>query len=262
MIKFFRHIRLRLLTQASSDEVRKAMIKENRVSKYLLYAIGEIILVIIGILFALQINNWNTERIAIKESKDFSVRLLSEVRANIAATETEILREKTQRSSTLAVLGMFNIDRSLLRSRDLDSLIYNLMGKNEIDLSLATLNEGLNTGKIPLMRSDSLRGLIYGFPTTVQKVKDSEKVSNTDLNDFLSPFIYEHVNFRAMDIAFSPYKDELGMTGFPEHNSLESLDYLQFENLIDNIYYNSNKQLEIYQELKLHLESLEKLLEQ
>ncbi|MGB6035012.1 MAG: DUF6090 family protein, partial [Cryomorphaceae bacterium] len=49
MIKFFRHIRQR-------------MIKENRVSKYLLYAIGEIVLVVIGILIALQINNWNENR--------------------------------------------------------------------------------------------------------------------------------------------------------------------------------------------------------
>ena len=49
MIKFFRKIRQRLLT-------------ENKFSKYLLYAIGEIILVVIGILIALQINNWNEGR--------------------------------------------------------------------------------------------------------------------------------------------------------------------------------------------------------
>jgi hypothetical protein len=49
MIKFFRKIRQRLLT-------------ENKFSKYLLYAIGEIILVVIGILIALQINNWNEKR--------------------------------------------------------------------------------------------------------------------------------------------------------------------------------------------------------
>jgi len=48
MIKFFRKIRQKLLT-------------ENKFSKYLLYAIGEIILVVIGILIALQINNWNEE---------------------------------------------------------------------------------------------------------------------------------------------------------------------------------------------------------
>ncbi len=49
MIKFFRKIRQRLLT-------------ENKFSKYLIYAIGEIILVVIGILIAVQINNWNTNR--------------------------------------------------------------------------------------------------------------------------------------------------------------------------------------------------------
>ena len=49
MIKFFRHIRQKLLT-------------ENKFSKYLLYAVGEILLVVIGILIALQINNWNERR--------------------------------------------------------------------------------------------------------------------------------------------------------------------------------------------------------
>ncbi|MCZ4408210.1 DUF6090 family protein [Cryomorphaceae bacterium 1068] len=49
MIKFFRHIRQKLLI-------------ENKASKYLLYAFGEIILVVIGILIALQINNWNESR--------------------------------------------------------------------------------------------------------------------------------------------------------------------------------------------------------
>lgn len=39
------------------------MIKESEVSKYLLYDIGEIVLVVIGILIALQVNNWNTDRI-------------------------------------------------------------------------------------------------------------------------------------------------------------------------------------------------------
>ncbi len=50
MIQFFRKIRHQLLT-------------ENKFSKYLFYAIGEIVLVVIGILIALQINNWNNNRI-------------------------------------------------------------------------------------------------------------------------------------------------------------------------------------------------------
>ena len=49
MIKFFRHI-------------RRSLINENRMGKYFKYAVGEIILVVIGILIALQINNWNENK--------------------------------------------------------------------------------------------------------------------------------------------------------------------------------------------------------
>ena len=49
MIKFFRKIRQKLLS-------------ENKFGKYLKYAIGEILLVMIGILLALQVNNWNEKR--------------------------------------------------------------------------------------------------------------------------------------------------------------------------------------------------------
>ncbi|MFD2100050.1 DUF6090 family protein [Flagellimonas iocasae] len=49
MLKFFRQLRQRLL-------------RENKFTKYIMYAIGEIILVVIGILIALQVNNWNESR--------------------------------------------------------------------------------------------------------------------------------------------------------------------------------------------------------
>ena len=49
MLRFLRRVRQRLLA-------------ENGFRKYLLYAIGEILLVVIGILIALQINNWNEEK--------------------------------------------------------------------------------------------------------------------------------------------------------------------------------------------------------
>jgi len=66
MIKFFRNI-------------RKAMIKENKASKYLLYAIGEIVLVVIGILIALQINNWNET----KKKHQTEINILSEIILNL-----------------------------------------------------------------------------------------------------------------------------------------------------------------------------------
>lgn len=66
MIKFFRKIRQKLLV-------------ENRFNKYLLYAIGEIILVVIGILIALQINNNNET----KKERAFEIKMLHEVRKEL-----------------------------------------------------------------------------------------------------------------------------------------------------------------------------------
>ena len=73
MLKFFRKIRQKLLT-------------ENKFSKYLLYAIGEIILVVIGILIALQISNWNQNRIDLKIEQ----QLLSELLENLEVNEQRL----------------------------------------------------------------------------------------------------------------------------------------------------------------------------
>ncbi len=66
MIKFFRKIRQKMLT-------------ENKFSKYLIYAIGEILLVVIGILIALQINNWNE----VLKGKMKATTILKEIRSDM-----------------------------------------------------------------------------------------------------------------------------------------------------------------------------------
>ncbi len=70
MIKFFRKIRQRLLT-------------ENKFSKYLLYAIGEIILVVIGILIALSINNWNNNNVRANQEVSLLQDMIVDLKQNI-----------------------------------------------------------------------------------------------------------------------------------------------------------------------------------
>ena len=69
MIKFFRTI-------------RKSLLMENKTSKYFKYAIGEIILVVIGILIALQINNWNETNKLKKEEQEVLSSLKEELKTN------------------------------------------------------------------------------------------------------------------------------------------------------------------------------------
>ena len=62
MLTFLRKIRLRLIHQATSDKVRRSLVGSGSAGRYLIYAVGEIALVMIGILLALQVNNWSEIR--------------------------------------------------------------------------------------------------------------------------------------------------------------------------------------------------------
>ena len=79
MIKFFRRIRQKLLT-------------ENNFSKYLIYAFGEIILVVFGILIALSINNWNEKRKQNELETVYLKRLHNDLKKDIVTFSNEIQR--------------------------------------------------------------------------------------------------------------------------------------------------------------------------
>jgi len=65
------------------------MLTENKTSKYLLYAMGEILLVVIGILIALQVNNWNEN----KKSRKTEIGLLQELKGDLNATMADLVTD-------------------------------------------------------------------------------------------------------------------------------------------------------------------------
>ena len=86
MIKFFRKIRQNLLL-------------EGKTGKYVKYAIGEIFLVVIGILIALSINNWNQQRISHKQSISYLKSLVDDIKSDIIQYNVNIESYKTDISN-------------------------------------------------------------------------------------------------------------------------------------------------------------------
>lgn len=84
------------------------MLTENRVSKYLLYAIGEIVLLVIGILFALQINTWNQERINSREEERIFQDLAEELEYNDFLTQHGINTMDEVVSASERILTLIN----------------------------------------------------------------------------------------------------------------------------------------------------------
>lgn len=81
MIKFFRHI-------------RKSLLEQNKMGKYFKYAFGEIILVVIGILIALQINNWNEQHKKERLKNEYVVSLINDYTKDTIQINKRLLRNK------------------------------------------------------------------------------------------------------------------------------------------------------------------------
>ncbi len=92
MIKFFRKIRQKTLTK-------------NKFGKYLTYAFGEIVLVVIGILIALSINNWNEARISQTKFDQSLKKVHKELILNLNSTKSAIQGYKQNNQQIYNVLN-------------------------------------------------------------------------------------------------------------------------------------------------------------
>ncbi len=247
MFRFFRQLRQHLLT-------------ENKFNRYLLYALGEIALVVIGILLALQIDTWNESKKQGQASRDFLLRLQQEVQQNIQYTEAEIRVEIRQVESSKRILQFFNTPLGEVDPMVLDSLMYIIFSNNTLEVSSGTLTEGFNTGTIAIIEPDSLRVALYNLPTVVEEIRQQEAIDRDDVNGDFKTYLYENYNFRNMDNGFSPYQGEIGQTKFQSYDNLTVLSSPYFENMIDNRFWNCQRQLNQLQKFSRELLRIDEII--
>lgn len=147
MLKFFRRIRRKLLDEGS-------------LKRYLIYSIGEILLVVVGILIALQINNWNEQRKGKREEKVALNDLVAEFHRNREGfqihsewqSDTESLWRKYL--SQVSNIQLPDSIRAQERPR---------IGNSTFKISNNKLNSLLSTGYIDRIRSDTLKQLLLSW---------------------------------------------------------------------------------------------------
>ena len=154
MLRFFRTI-------------RKKLIDEDNVRRYLLYAIGEILLVVFGILIALQVNNWNQNRIDSDAATNAQVRMLDDLYNELAVMEATLLYVSTVKNYASKAIPVFE-SGELPDGQSSDSFLINLYQAsqiNEVSQPKSTYQELLASGKIELIEDDALRASIIGYYT-------------------------------------------------------------------------------------------------
>lgn len=180
MIKFFRTI-------------RQTLIMENKTSKYLKYAIGEIILVIIGILIALSINNWNENRILKIEEHNSLIDLRSEIVSNIEALTWTIGRHQKSYDEAKKFKDLFN-DRAafdIMTDSIFHSIYLQMLNNVTFDPKLGILQSLISSGKINTLSNKELLYSISSLEDEITDALENQLRINEQFPDYIRSI---HVN--------------------------------------------------------------------
>jgi hypothetical protein len=183
MIRFFRHIRQQLII-------------ENKFSKYLIYGIGEVALVMIGILLALQVNNWNQQYNDRKEENQILIQLRSEFLLNLSQLDDKFLIRENLIAGGERILGIINKPVSNVSSDSLNSLLSKTLTAPTFEASLGVTNEILNSGKLYLIENDELRHEVSGWSGDIDFAIEVELMWKDLRDGFYIPFLTESFQLR------------------------------------------------------------------
>lgn len=226
MFKFFRKIRQDLLS-------------EGKTGKSLKYALGEIILVVIGILIALSINNWNDnnkksafEKVALQNLKvDFELNK-TELEDIIANTESNIEKGIEILNHT----GNRNTGNFLL-----DSLLIATVSGRVFSAQNGFLNDLINSGNLGVLKNVDLRSKLSSWAPNLESLARKESYLEGTESDLIT-FVTKNGSWLNVDnYNFSKSESSLKIpkSGFEVSNN-DMLSSLEFENLVENgvVYYN------------------------
>jgi len=148
MIRLFRKIRHRLLA-------------EDKYSTYLLYAAGEMLLVVAGILLAFQIDNWGDQKKEQKVEIGYLMALESEFIQNRSIAEESINSYEEMLFSTGEVLKYTGSNHTLLTEKELSILLANsMMNASKYVPSPGILQDLINSGNLSKISNSHLRKLL------------------------------------------------------------------------------------------------------
>ena len=235
MIKFFRKIRQDLLS-------------EGKTGKYLKYAIGEIILVVIGILIAVSINNWNEARKdKITEQKVLKT-LRSDFKSNIAQLQDNIDETEIMVSDISQLFKLFRMTQSELSLIPIDSIKTDIKGYATFNPSDGALTSLLLSGELNIINNDSLKIKLTNWPNLVNDAKEDE-------------------NLLVENITKDLWKRQLGYQSYIKNpkfklNRLAMFDDLILQNTFYDIFRGADYQIYLYKALQKEIEEILNLIDE
>jgi hypothetical protein len=219
MIKFFRKIRQRLLS-------------ENKFSKYMLYAIGEIVLVVIGILIALQINNLNEKRIQNELETQYLFSLKEEFQSNLKELEGTIEQNAKNLAFALEISKHTGPGNPSISDEQFAVLFWGAF-INEVQYRPGTgiINEIISSGNLSIISNTKLKKALASLDGLMLKVRFQENEEHANQRKKIFDLADESVSLRKMGFDAFGENDEIQYIKFLD-SSLNLLQSRKFDNLL------------------------------
>ena len=220
MIKFFRHIRQNLIMQ-------------NKTANYFKYAIGEIVLVVIGILIALQINNWNEIRKTNLEEQRALLNIQSDFSKNKELLKVLIATTESAIDAGIKILNYTGSKEKPKTEDEFNDLLNALFDHNPYYPQNGFLDDLLNSGKLGIFENVELRNLLSSWKPNLE-ILNEKFTGGVEGERILNNFIIENGSWLNADqITKIKRNVTFPKSGFDIDNR-SLLMTSKFENLVEN----------------------------
>jgi hypothetical protein len=219
--------------------------EKNKTGKYLKYAIGEVVLVVIGIIIALQINNWNENRTKLKEEQNIIFNLNAEFKNNLIQLDTTVLYMSKTIKGLDSILQIMSKNISFDdKPESFDRLLNHTLVDPQFSPSSIVLKELEGSGKLAILKNKKLKTLLYKWNLSIDATKVTEATSNKSYNDIFD-YLKANASLRRIDYSAQVVSSQTILSQSNRH----LLTDLKFENALDDHYILTSNRHRAYQKL-------------
>ncbi len=194
---------------------------ENKTGKYFKYAIGEIILVMIGILLALQVNNWNNNQIEKKKEANYIKNIHKEFQLNNKQLDTVILYHNKVYNGAIKILNLTPIDIQGVNKDSLSFYISETFNHYTFNPQQSSVNSLTNTSSFEIISNLELRELLQEWDELVKDYQEEEILMREYSFDNYIPYFSKNISF----LAFTNNANIFDFNNI-DYTFLSSLDFL------------------------------------
>jgi hypothetical protein len=208
--------------------IRRELINENKTSIYLIYAVGEVVLVVFGILIALQIDNLNENKKIRNTEQQYLLALKEEFSFNKGELESIMNRNKLNFDYALRILDNTGPGNPEITDEKFGKLLTNSLSiETQFDPNQGVLDEIISSGKLGIFSSKELRFAISSWSGILFRVRLQEQ-ELLSMRSRTIEMVRNEANLRK--VIYGPWLEEMGIkqTRFKQGN-LHLLKSVAFE---------------------------------